>query len=328
MRCMNAKFSVSAAAQTYSEEHIKDLLCLKEFSPPFDLSSGNYRSDYIPQRFFSSRTNSNLAGLSMFWNYMKVVRRDRALALQGEYSDYLWGRSGLELSRLFETYGADFEIQGLEHLQAWLQPPTNSENGTNSQKSPVVFAVNHMSTLETQTICGYITPYMPTTFVVKSSLTKGYFAPLICSRPYIALERKNPLTDLEVVLQEGSAILQGNSHSESCGPESKKKPRSIIIFPQGTREVNQFSRSRFNSIAVKLAAKAGVAVVPVALSTNFWSRSPHKAIQYIPILKPEQKVHFAFGSPLQIVGRGKQTQTQILDFISDSMRQWDIPVHP
>ena len=260
----------------------------------------------------------------MFANYMKVVRRDRGLALRGLYTDYLWARSALELNRLFESYGAQFEIEGLESLQPWLTqeqaPSVSSEvsSKVSSTVPPVVFAANHMSTLETQTLCGYITPYMPTTFVVKSALARGYFAPLICSRPFIALERRNPLDDLKQILNEGCAILRG-ANDEGQG-------RSIIIFPQGTRENACFTRSRFNSIAVRLAAEAGVSVVPVALSTNFWSSSRSRALQYIPLLQPEHPVRFAFGPPLKVEGRGKETQRQLVEFIADKMRQWNVPV--
>ena len=328
---MDARFPVSDAAQAYSKQNMADLLCPQGFSPLLDLRSGNYQSsDHIPKKFIPAKINRLLAGSSMFWHYIrKVVHRDRKIALRGEYSDYLWARSGLELTRLFEMYGANFHIQGLEYLQDWLVQP---------EKSPVVFAANHMSTLETQTLCGYITPYMPTTFVVKTALTRGYFAPLICSRPYIALERKHPLSDLKIVLEEGCQILQGKPykppHNGKVTKESTKstvhtedqRSRSIIIFPQGTREEGRFSRSRFNSIAVRLAAQAGVAVVPIALSTSFWSRSLYKATQYIPVLYPEHRVHFAFGPPITTNGSCKAAQRAIVDFICDKLRLWNIPV--
>ncbi|MEM9424993.1 MAG: lysophospholipid acyltransferase family protein [Spirochaetota bacterium] len=302
---MDAQFPPEASVEAHSEEMLHNLLSLREFFPPMDLSEGQYHSKDIPQKF---RNPGNIiAGLSLFRDYMKIVRRDRALALRGEYSDYLWGRSGLELTRLYETYGGRFHIQGLEHLRPWLNEPA---------KAPVVFIANHMSTLETLTLCGYITPYMRTTFVVKSALVRGYFAPLICSRPYVALERKDPLADLSIVLNEGRAILQGKGN----------RSRSLIIFPQGTREVHLFTRSRLNSIGVRLAAEAGVELVPIALSTSFWSRSQHKAIQYIPLLHPEREVRFAFGAPLKVTGRRKEAQRQILDFISEHMRSWNIPV--
>ncbi|WGK70052.1 lysophospholipid acyltransferase family protein [Candidatus Haliotispira prima] len=303
---MNARFPASEQALADSRENIPRLLRLDELQPPLDLRSGSYRSrDDIPQKFPQHKASSVLAGLSMFRNYMKVVERDRAAARRGEYSDFLWGYSGLELTRLFEMYGARFCIEGLEQLQPWLSRPER-------EKGKVVFAVNHMSSLETMTLGGYITPYMPTTFVVKSALAGGYFAPLICSRPYVALERKNPLKDLETVLREGCEILQGG--------------RSVIVFPQGTREEGQFSRSRFNSIAARLAAKADAALVPVALRTDFWSRSRQKWTQYIPLLHPEREVHFAFGPPLAVTGRGKEAQNRAVEFISDKMRQWGVPV--
>ena len=311
---MNARYSVSEAAQAFSQKHIDTLLCWNELDPPLDLRSGSYES--APGLRIAAPM---WAGLSMFWGYMKVVQRDRKRVFRGEYSDLLWARSGLELTRLFERYGARFVIEGLEQLRA---PDAKKDVGENAENSicraaapspSAVFAANHMSTLETLTLCGYITPYMPTTFVVKRALAEGYFAPLICSRPYIALERKNPLEALQTVLREGIEIL--------------KDGRSIILFPQGTREPGQFRRSRFNSIAARLAAKAGVPLVPVALDTRFWGRPQAKWgkwAQYIPLLRPEQTVRFAFGPP--ILGRARQAQRQTLEFIGDKMRQWGLSV--
>ena len=328
---MNARYPVAEAAQVFSQSHIHELLCWDELDPPLDLRSGSYQSSDKLCRFSHGAKNT-LTGLSMFWGYMKVVRRDRKCVFAGQYSDLLWARSGLELTRLFESYGARFVIEGLEKLGQAEKGSGEDQNGNPSENCeqpttsglpavpghpaaldhPVVFAANHMSTLETLTLCGYITPYMPTTFVVKQSLAQGYFAPLICSRPYIALDRKNPLEDLQTVLNEGTEILKGG--------------RSVILFPQGTRELGQFRRSRFNSIAARLASKAGVPLVPVALDTSFWSRNPAKWAQYIPLLRPEQIVRFSFGPPIQALSRSKEAQRQTLEFIGDKMRQWGLPV--
>ena len=325
---MNARYAVSEAAQAFSQKHMYTLLCWNELDPPLDLRSGSYES---APHLRAGAANPMWAGLLMFWGYMKVVQRDRKRVFRGEYSDLLWAQSGLELTRLFERYGARFVIEGLEQLRA---PDAKKDVGENAENSicrssasglpmvpglpaasgrAAVFAANHMSTLETLTLCGYITPYMPTTFVVKRALAEGYFAPLICSRPYIALERKNPLEDLQTVLREGTEILKGG--------------RSVILFPQGTREAGAFRRSRFNSIAARLAAKAGVPLVPVALDTRFWGRPQAKWgkwAQYIPLLRPQQTVRFAFGPP--ILGRIKQAQRQVLEFIGDKMRQWGLDV--
>lgn len=323
---MNARYAVNEASEAFSQQHTATLLCWDELDPPLDLRSGSYESSDKLCRL-SHGTKNILAGLSMFWGYMKVVRRDRKRVFAGEYSDLLWARSALELTRLFERYGARFAIEGLEqlgHAQQKKEPSENQNSATGlpaapgppmAPELPAVFAANHMSTLETLTLCGYITPYMPTTFVVKRALAEGYFAPLICSRPYIALERKNPLEDLQTVLREGTEILESG--------------RSVILFPQGTREPGAFRRSRFNSIAARLAAKAGVPLVPAALDTRFWGRPQAKWgkwAQYIPLLRPEQTVHFAFGPPIPALGRAKQSQRQALEFIGDKMRQWGLDV--
>ena len=84
--------------------------------------------------------------------------------------------------------------------------------------------------------------------------------PLFCdvmkSRSPVVLGRSNPREDLLKVLHEGSDRL--------------KKGMSVVVFPQGTR-CEHFDDAKFNSLAVKLAARAGVPIVPLALKTDAWS---------------------------------------------------------
>ena len=90
-----------------------------------------------------------------------------------------------------------------------------------------------------------LTTYMP------------FFGPVMCSRDPIVVGRTNPREDL-------AAVLEG-------GLERLKKGISIIVFPQHTRS-REFNPQMFNSIGVKLAKKAGVPIVPLALKTDAWGQ--------------------------------------------------------
>lgn len=293
---MQAKFPQYQA----KKEDLLSLTCHPSFEPRIDLRGGTYQSPEGIKRASLLKRKVLGAGLSLFADYIRSVKKGRRLALNGEYSDYEWSISALELHRLFESYGARFHIEGLDLLR--------------QAKGPYVVAANHMSTLETQVLNAYLTPHNPCTYVVKESLAEGFFAPLICSRPYIALKRKNPLDDLNKVMEEGSQIL--------------KEGRSVIIFPQGTRECGHFTSSNFNSIATRLAIKAEVPILPIALSTSFWSSRKSKAFQYLPLLRPEDTVHIAFGELVHIdpaSKKGKAEQQQVSNFIRSKLESWGVP---
>ena len=119
---------------------------------------------------------------------------------------------------------------------------------------PVLFIANHMSTLETMILPCIISPLRKVTFVVKESLVKHpLFGDVMRSRNPIIVGRTDPRKDLEAVMTGGMELLS--------------KGISIIIFPQSTRNV-EFKPEEFNSLGVKLAKKAGVQVVPIALKTD------------------------------------------------------------
>src|SRR4030043_2323348 len=123
-------------------------------------------------------------------------------------------------------------------------------------EGPVLFIGNHMSTLETMVLPCIIAPHREVTFVVKESLVKHpLFGDVMRSRNPIVVGRTDPRKDLEAVMNGGMDLLS--------------KGISIVIFPQSTRSV-EFIPEEFNSLGVKLAKKAGVKVVPIAIKTDFW----------------------------------------------------------
>lgn len=213
-------------------------------------------------------------------------------AVNNSCDDLVWSNSSVWLAEIFERAGGRLVIEGLENLK--------------DRKDPVVFVANHMSTLETFILPGVVRPYMPVTFVVKKSLTTmPIFGPVMRSRNPVIVERVNPRDDLSIVLRDGLARLQAGI--------------SIIVFPQHTRSLD-FDRQLFNSIGIKLARKANVDVIPLALKTDAWGQG--KRIKELGRIRPDLPAHFKFASPLHISGNGKKEHSEICDFIETTVRHW------
>jgi 1-acyl-sn-glycerol-3-phosphate acyltransferase len=127
------------------------------------------------------------------------------------------------------------------------------------------------------------------------------------SRDPITVGRSNPRDDLKAVLEGGA--------------ERLKAGRSIVIFPQTTR-TPVFDPGSFNTIGVKLAKKAGVPVVPIALKTDAWGNG--RILKDYGRIIPSRRVHFAFGKPLLIRDRGNEEHAAIIEFISGKLKEWSI----
>ncbi len=224
--------------------------------------------------------------------FIQIIFKYRALALRGLYNDEVWARSSFEIISNLEKCGAHFDIRGLDHVRAL--------------QGPAVFVSNHMGTLETTALPGLICPIRPVTYVVKDTLTRGpIWGPIMRSRDPITVSRKDPRKDLEAVL--------------SGGTDRLARGISIIIFPQGTR-TDVFDRSKFNSLAVKLASKAQVPLVPVAIKTDFWGNSP--LFHGFGPVRRDRVVHIEFGEPLTVQGRGKAEHEACVEFIEGRLIQW------
>jgi len=224
--------------------------------------------------------------------FIKIILTYRPLALRGEYDDEMWAFSSYQIMKYLERCGAKFEIAGMDRIRALT--------------GPAVFVANHMSTLETLALPGLIRPIRPVTFVVKRKLVNGFFwGPIMRSRNPIVVDQKDIRADLETVLREGA--------------ERLSRGISVIIFPEGTR-AETFDRSHFNSLAIKLASRAGVPVIPVAVKTDYWSNSP--LLRGFGPIHRDRPVHIEFGEPMTIEGRGKAEHEKTVEFIESRLRAW------
>lgn len=221
-----------------------------------------------------------------------IVWKNGRKALKGLYGGAEWAGSSLDILRALEGVGVRIEITGMDNIR--------------SCEGPVVFIANHMSTLETFILPCIIQPLKETTFIVKQSLaTMPVFGPVMRSRDPVLVGRVNPREDLRTVLEEGSKKLAAG--------------RSIVVFPQSTRSLD-FKPAEFNTLGIKLALKAGVPVVPIALKTDAWGVG--KIMKDFGPLDRNKKVHFAFGKPMEIKGRGAEEHRGIIAFIQESLERW------
>jgi 1-acyl-sn-glycerol-3-phosphate acyltransferase len=125
----------------------------------------------------------------------------------------------------------------------------------------------------------------------------------------IAVTRQNPREDLKLVLKQGQALI-----SQGC---------SIMIFPQATRS-SVFNAVSFNSLGVKLARKAGVAVVPVALKTDFQGNG--RIFKDMGAVDPSKELYIKFGEPIPVKGNGQEAHQQLVTFITENLTAWGAKV--
>lgn len=224
--------------------------------------------------------------------YAGIVFKTRRQAIRGIYDTKAWADSSYFIFRFIEKTGGRFRIEGMDNIA--------------KEDAPVVFIGNHMSTLETMILPGLIAPHREVTFVVKESLVRHpLFGHVMRSRDPIVVGRTDARKDFEIVMNKGTDLLL--------------KGVSVIIFPQSTRSL-VFNPEEFNSLGVKLAKKAGVRIVPMAIKTDFWGHG--KLIKELGPLDSRKAIHFRFGEPFGITGSGKAENQRIIDFIKASLDEW------
>jgi 1-acyl-sn-glycerol-3-phosphate acyltransferase len=231
-------------------------------------------------------------GLYFYWKIAGVVLRASKYARRNQYSDERWIADSLQILKILENTGVHVSIDHMDRLRRL--------------KSACVFIANHMSTLETFVLPCLIQPHHRVTFVVKQSLIEyPVFKHVMINRQPIVVTRENPRQDLKTVMEEGIRRLRDGI--------------SIIVFPQTTRHVD-INLSHFNTIGIKLAARAGVPVMPVAVRTDAWGNG--KWIKELGRIHPEKPVHFSIGEPISVTGHGKQQHQTVVNYIKTRLSEW------
>lgn len=222
-----------------------------------------------------------------------IVSKASSAAKSGKYDSVDWHDSSASVVKALEEVGCRLEVSGMEHLQGI--------------DRPCVYIGNHMSTLETFVLPSLIMPQSrDLDYVIKRSLVEyPVFGNVVQSRNPVVVDRVNPRDDLKVVMEEGAKRLE--------------QGRNLIIFPQHTRTID-FDPKKFNSIGIKLAQRTGALVIPVALLT--WAWSAGKLVKDFGPIIPSRTIHFAFGQPMEVTGKGQEQQAMIVDFIQSHLKKW------
>jgi len=229
--------------------------------------------------------------------FLRSILWSRRRAMKGLFTENDMVTASHRTAKYIEKTGGSLHITGIDKLA--------------DNSGPFVFCGNHMSTLETFLLPGIITPYMPCSFVVKDALLQNrIFGPIMNALQPIAVGRQDPRKDLKAVLQEGTEHIQKNG-------------RSIFIFPQTTR-MTTFNPEQFNSLGVKLASRAGVPVIPVALKTDFWT--PGKVLKDVGSVHPEKDVRISFGEPRLCDNNVREIQSQVVEFVQSHLQQWGVKI--
>lgn len=239
-----------------------------------------------------SRIASLFPTANFYRRFVTQVYRSSQLARRGQYDNVAWARSSLRVLRILESVGVQMQCCGLRNVR--------------QLDGPAVFIGNHMSMFETMVLPAIIQPIRDLTFVVKQSLLDyPLFGHVMRSRNPIAVNRVSPRDDFKTMMTGGMDRLHNGI--------------SVVVFPQTTRSVH-FDPEQFNSIGVKLAQRAGVPVVPIALKTDAWGNG--KRLKDLGPIDPSKRVQIEFGTPLTIESRGGEEHRQIIEFISDRLAEW------
>lgn len=250
-----------------------------------------YKTPKETSRIFWDKLTLN-SNIHFMVRFMTYIMQSRSIALKGKFSTEMWAENSYKIFKLVEECGGRYNMSGLSNI---------SKN-----EAPTVFVGNHMSTLETMILPGIIANVKEVVFVVKDSLVKHpWFGPVIRARAPIVVGRKDSRADLKLVMQQGLAAI--------------KEGKSVVIFPQSTR-MQQFIPEQFNSLGVKLAAKAGVSVTPLALKTDFWG--PGKLFKDLGPIYREREIFLSFGEAMDVDGNGKTTHQATVNFIQTCLANW------
>ena len=268
-------------------DEIREIFSLDNFVTSVVSKADDNKADVNPEKKLSA-----FKTFSFYMDFLKLILGLRKAILKDEWNQDLFIQHCFQVIKYVEKAGGSFEIKGLDNLR--------------KEKGPFVFTSNHMSTLETVIFPAVIGSIIDVTFVVKESLVKDFiFGPIMRSRNPITVERKEPKKDLDAVLTKGTELLKNG-----C---------SVVIFPQATRTAF-FEPDKFNSLGIKLAKRAGVSVIPVALKTDFWENG--KLISTLGNVYPGRTVRIEFAPPVKIEGAGKKEHEQIITFIKSRFDSW------
>ncbi|MBQ7234894.1 MAG: 1-acyl-sn-glycerol-3-phosphate acyltransferase, partial [Kiritimatiellae bacterium] len=102
---------------------------------------------------------------------------------------------------------------------------------------------------------------------------------------------------------------------------------SFLIFPQGTRQ-KVFERRHFSSIGAKLAERAGVPIVPVAVDSRCMPTRERgilsKVFKDFGQVDTSKDIRLAAG-PLIPCGKSREMHEASFNWIASKLESWGLP---
>jgi len=216
--------------------------------------------------------------------------------LFGKFDYDAWSEICMSSIDFVENVGGRLAFEGFEQRAAY--------------SGPVVYVSNHMSTLETMIFPTTLIAFGKLAIILKQSLMDLPLAgAALRAVESIPVMRKNAREDLVAVLEQGPLRIANGS--------------SVLLFPQGTRQ-SVFEAKRFNSLGAKLAERAKVPVVPLAVQTDFLQNG--KFIKDFGLVDPAKPIRIACGPVIPAEQGAKKAHEQCVAFIEDKLRGWGLPV--
>ena len=252
--------------------------------------SGEYHSPAEAQRGLH-----RLMGRFDLWYHLhtlRIVVEGSQLVRRGRYTRAAWSHSSFRTIQAVERCGGQVHILGAGALAR--------------ARGPAVIISNHMSMAEVFILPCVVMAFSDVSFVIKESLLRyPLFGTLLRGCHVITVTRENPRQDLKLVLEQGAKALAAG--------------RSVIVFPQATRRA-YFAPAEVNSLGVKLAVRAGVPVVPLAVKTDFQANG--RWIKEVGSLNRHLPLHFHFADPIDPRGAEKNTHAAVVAWIRSHMLAW------
>ena len=260
------------------------------------LRTGGYAS--APERLRPQpRRPGWLTTLGFTWSVFSVFPKCSVTETFGHLTTDKWAHYCFKTVQCAEAYGTKVTLGG------W--------NNRRDYKGPVVYLSNHMSTLETIFLPFVLLTYGPFNTVVKASLSHlPGLERAAAHMGLVPIGRTNPREDLMTIF--------------NVGCERIARGESFLIFAQGTRQP-VFARRGWSSIGAKLAEKAGVPVIPIAVKTDIQPTRPNGKgwTKDFGTVDPSRDIRVQCGPVL--TGRAKDMHQASFDWIKSQLDDWGLP---
>ena len=262
-------------------------------------ATGSYRTK--PDHRAAVRAKmSALTTLRYSWGVTRVFPACALAEPFGRLTTSKWAAFCFSSVTVPESLGMNVIVEGFENRQR--------------VDGPVLYLANHMSMTETILLPPIILAFSPFSYVAKASLAHLPFLEKAADHMrMVPIGRVSPREDLVNILKTGTERIHGGD--------------SFLIYPQGTR-CEVFSRHKYSSIGAKLAERAGVPIVPIAVDTR--CQPTRKTGLLRKIFKDFGPVDTAYDirvacGPAIPCTKAKEMHEAAFDWMAAKLESWNLP---